>query len=117
TVLPSRSKVVSELSVKNFRLPRNLPVFRLFGGRNAWIPGDSDCLTDLLILYVAQPKRASSFRCSSSRERDDRSSSQDWSQIDLHFVDDPVAECVTENFAATFDQHASDVAFAQILQH
>src|SRR5262249_7941867 len=75
------------------------------------------CLTELLFLDPAQAQRIGSLSRAYSRERDCRSSSQDWPQIDLHFIDQPLVERLTKNFAATFDQYAGDAAFTQILQH
>src|SRR5204862_5622208 len=79
--------------------------------RNVCIPADGDSLTDLLILDLPQPQCISSLFCSFSRECEYRSSSQHWSEIDLHFVDEPLVERLTKNVAATFDQDAGDAAF------
>ena len=50
-------------------------------------------------------------------ERDHRSSGQDRTQIELHFVNETRIERLAEDFAAALNQHACDGSFAQILQH
>src|SRR4029453_15472776 len=89
----------------------------LLAAQNVWMSINRDGLSDLLILYLAQRERFSLFSCSVPRECDYRPSGQNWPQIDLHFIDQPLVERLTKNFAATLDQHAGDAAFPQILQY
>src|SRR4029453_9878782 len=88
----------------------------LFGWTNLRISLDANTLANLFIRNALKRQCTRSRFGAATRERDYRTCGEDRTQIELHFINDACIEGLTKNFAAALDQHARDLAFAQIFQ-
>jgi hypothetical protein len=67
---------------------------------------DVNAFADPSVRNTPKAQRIRSVFGAAARERDYRTLGQDWTQIELHFVNEACIERLAEHFAAPLHQHA-----------
>src|SRR5258708_36060114 len=82
-----------------------------------WISADAKVGSDFLKSYPFEVRGLAGPRCAPPSERRNRPARENRSDVDLHFVDQALVQCLAENVATAFDRHARDIFRSEIGQN